>query len=67
MQPKRQIYSDAPDTIPVPENFRHRRIEFILRPLDEEEETTKRSSPSFNIAEVDRIEIPTREERNARR
>ena len=30
MQVIRQIYDDAPDTIPVPEAFRHRRLEVLL-------------------------------------
>lgn len=66
MQPIRRILEDAPDAIPVPEELRHRRIEYILWPLDEAEEPT-RERPKFNIADVDRIEIPPREERNARR
>ena len=39
MQPIRQILEDAPDAIPVPEELRHRRVEFILWPLDEVEQT----------------------------
>lgn len=30
MQAIRRIYDDAPDTIPVPEAFRHRRLEVLL-------------------------------------
>mgnify|MGYP001362444079 FL=1 len=30
MQAIRQIYDDAPDTIPVPEAFRHCRLEVLL-------------------------------------
>ena len=30
MQTIRQIYEDAPDAIPIPEAFRHRRIEVLL-------------------------------------
>ncbi|MBK8534875.1 MAG: hypothetical protein IPL59_06960 [Candidatus Competibacteraceae bacterium] len=30
MQAIRQIYDDAPNTIPIPEAFRHRRIEVLL-------------------------------------
>ena len=30
MQAIRQIYEDAPDIIPVPEAFRHRRLEVLL-------------------------------------
>jgi hypothetical protein len=37
MQPIRQIFEEAPDTIPVPEALRQHRIEFILWPLDEKQ------------------------------
>jgi hypothetical protein len=30
MQAIRQIYDDAPEAIPVPEAFRHRRLEVLL-------------------------------------
>ena len=30
MKAFRQIYDDAPDAIPIPEAFRHRRIEVLL-------------------------------------
>lgn len=30
MQTIHQIYEDAPDAIPIPEAFRHRRIEVLL-------------------------------------
>jgi hypothetical protein len=32
----RQIIDDAPETIPVPPEMRHRRVEVIFFPLDEE-------------------------------
>lgn len=68
MNPIRQIFEDAPDAIPVPEELRHRRIELILWPLDEEAPRAQTTpKPRFNIADVERIEIPSREERNARR
>jgi hypothetical protein len=35
MQPIRIIYQDTPDSIPVPEELRHRRTKIILWPLDE--------------------------------
>lgn len=66
MQPIRQILEDAPAAIPVPVELHHRRIEYILWPLDESEEPP-RSHPKFQIADVETIEIPTREARNARR
>nr|VFJ45927.1 MAG: hypothetical protein BECKDK2373C_GA0170839_101324 [Candidatus Kentron sp. DK] len=68
MQPLRKIIDDAPNVIPVPEELRHRRVELILWPLDDASPKTKtRARPAFNIADVERIEIPSREERNARR
>lgn len=67
MQPIRQILEDAPDAIPVPEALRHRRVELILWPLDELEQTApSREQPKFNIADVDVLNIPPREERASR-
>jgi hypothetical protein len=65
MHPIRQVFDDAPDSIEIPPELRHRRIELIMRPLDGEEELEARSD--YERARVDRIEIPSREERNARR
>jgi hypothetical protein len=65
MQPIRQIVDDAPDSIAIPEELRHRRIELIFRPLDDNP-TPHQTSPRFKIADVDTIDIPSREERNAR-
>ncbi|WP_133512978.1 hypothetical protein [Candidatus Thiosymbion oneisti] len=68
MQSIRRILEDAPDAIPVPEELRHRRVEYILWPLDEMAQAVPaRERPKFNIADVDVIDIPSREERNARR
>jgi len=66
MRPIRQIVEDAPDCITIPEELRHRRIELIIWPLDEKPDSPARI-PRFNIADVDQIDIPSREERNARR
>jgi|GEM_PF-931741 len=68
MQPIRQIYDDAPASIPVPEALRHQRVELILWPLEPSvvEDKSITDKPAFNIAKVDRIDIPSREERNAR-
>lgn len=66
MQPIRQIFEDAPDAISVPEELRHRRVEFILWPLDEETTKVTPASTEYERRRVDRIEIPSREERNAR-
>ena len=35
MQPIRIIYDDTPDSIPVPEELRHRKTEIILWPLED--------------------------------
>jgi len=52
----------------VPKELRHRKIEIILWPLDEvAPEQPIREKPKFNIADVERIEIPSREESNAQR
>lgn len=68
MQPIRQIYEEAPDAIPVPEELRRRRVELILWPLDEKQlDQPAGRRPRFHIADVDSIDIPSREERNARR
>ena len=67
MQSIRQFFEDAPDAIPVPEELRHRRVEFILWPLDDMQQAAPgRERPKFNIADVDVIDIPSREERTAR-
>jgi hypothetical protein len=34
MQPIRQIIEDAPDSIPVPPELRHQRVEIIFWPLE---------------------------------
>jgi hypothetical protein len=68
MQPIRQIFEEAPDAIPVPEELRRHRIEFILWPLDEKQpDQLVRRRPSFHVADVEVIDIPSRDERNARR
>ncbi len=68
MQPIRHIYEEAPDTIPIPEVLRRRRVECILRPLDEgKPHRSVQRKPHFCVADVDVIDIPSREERNARR
>ncbi len=36
MQPIRQIYQDAPDTIVIPEELRHQAVEVIIWPLGEQ-------------------------------
>ena len=65
MQPIRQVIDDAPDQVAIPPELRHRRIELIIWPLDDAEPRSRR--PGYLRAKVDKIEIPSREERNARR
>lgn len=67
MQPIRQIFEQAPDSIPVPEALRHRRVELILWPLDADRAQVTDASTDYERRQVERIEIPSREERNARR
>ena len=68
MQPIRQVLDDAPAFFPVPDELRHRRVEIILWPLDDVlPKQPIQEKPKFNIADVECIEIPSREERNARR
>lgn len=35
MQPIRLILEDAPETLPIPEAFRHQRVEVIFWPLED--------------------------------
>ena len=36
MDAVRKIYEDVPDTIPVPPELRHRKVEVIILPLDDD-------------------------------
>ncbi len=65
MQPIRQIIEDAPQSVQIPPELRHRRIELIIWPLDSDEVVAV--PPEYERAGVDKIVIPDREERNARR
>ncbi len=65
MQPIRQIIDDAPHSVLIPAELRHRRIELIIWPLDLAE--VEAAPPEYERARVDKIVIPDREERNARR
>jgi hypothetical protein len=68
MQPIRQVFDDAPDFFPVPIELRHRKVEIIVWPLDDSAPVQSApKKPKFNIADVESIDIPSREERNARR
>lgn len=41
MQPIRQIYQDAPDSITIPESLRHQPVEIIIWPLAEQPGATE--------------------------
>jgi len=49
MQPLRQVIEDAPDSIAIPEQFHHQRIELIIWPLTREADpsTERPPQPSF--------------------
>jgi hypothetical protein len=59
MQPIRRIIEDAPESIPIPAEMQHRRIELIIWPLPDERaapvpesvtapvESTEQPQPSF--------------------
>ena len=59
MQPIRRIIEDAPESIPIPAEMQHRRIELIIWPLPDEQavpvaesvtapvESTEQPQPSF--------------------
>ena len=68
MQPIRQVIVDAPNMIPIPWELRHKRLELIIWPLDDNDKTDRAdsSSPVFRTMRVDRVVIPLREERYER-
>ena len=66
MRPLRRVFQEAPDTIPVPVDLRHRPVEIIIWPLSTDEAATAMLPPAYLRADVDQIVIPSREERNAR-
>lgn len=71
MQSIRQVIEDAPDMIPIPPELRHKRLELIIWPLDKAEEGlqtggTAISPPLFKTMRVNKVIIPSREERYER-
>ncbi len=52
MQFVRQIYSDLPDSIIMPVELRHRKVEVIILPIDDIEES---QTGQYNVIEVDNI------------
>ncbi|GAB6141301.1 hypothetical protein JCM14076_20300 [Methylosoma difficile] len=67
MQTVRQVILDAPEFVPIPLEFQHHAIELTIKPLADAVLASVSEEPVFLIADVDHIEMPSREERNARR
>ncbi len=67
MQPFRRIFNHAPDAIPVPEELRQRHVEIILWPLEDNDETAGDVSGDYERAIVDKVLMPSREDRLVRR
>jgi hypothetical protein len=65
MGPIRRVIDDAPESIPIPEEFRHRRIELIIWPLGDDAEPSVRV-PAYQKRSVSDIVIPPREQRHDR-
>jgi hypothetical protein len=59
MQFIRQIYTDLPDSIITPIELRHRKVEIIILPLDDIQET---QDNSYHVIEIDDIARFSREE-----
>lgn len=66
MQPIRQVIHNAPEYVPIPTDLRHKTIELIIWPLGDDEPDTSLQPPRYRRAKVDKIDLPSREERNAR-
>ncbi len=66
MHPIRQVIHDAPEFIPVPISLRHKTIELIIWPLGDDEPDMVSQPPRYRRAKVNKIDLPSREERNAR-
>lgn len=63
MEALRKIYDDAPDEIlvPVPPEWRHRRIEVVLSALDRPEEPrSDADAPAYRVVKVHRRVIADR-------
>ena len=67
MQTVRQVNLDAPEFVAIPLEFQHHAIELTIKPLADAAITSANEEPVFLIADIDHIEMPSREERNARR
>jgi hypothetical protein len=63
MQAVRQIYSDLPESIIMPIEFRHRKVEIIILPLDDIKETQE---DHYHVIEINKITQFSREELHER-
>jgi hypothetical protein len=63
MQFVRQIYSDLPDSIIMPVELRHRKVEVIILPIDDIEES---QTGQYNVIEIDNITKLSRDELHER-
>jgi hypothetical protein len=66
MQPIRTVIEDAPDMISIPVEYRHRRLELIIWPLDEQADRVSSPPAEFRTMQVERVIMPLREERYER-
>jgi hypothetical protein len=63
MQAIRQIYADLPESIITPIEFRHRKVEIIILPLDDIKETQEEH---YHVIEINNIIKLSREELHER-
>jgi|WetSurMetagenome_2_1015567.scaffolds.fasta_scaffold05806_4 hypothetical protein len=63
MQAVRQIYADLPESIITPIEFRHRKVEIIILPLDDIKETQEEH---YHVIEINNIVKLSREELHER-
>lgn len=63
MQAVRQIYTDLPESIIMPIEFRHRKVEIIILPLDDIKETRE---DHYHVIEINNIAKLSREQLHER-
>jgi len=63
MQAIRQIYADLPESIIMPIEFRHRKVEIIILPLDDIKETQE---DHYHVIEINTIAKLSREQLHER-
>jgi hypothetical protein len=66
MQPLRTVVEDAPEMFLIPPEYRHRRLELIIWPLDEQPIQVSDPPVMFRTMMVERVIMPSREERYER-